>query len=260
MTRMEKIQEIAPMADLETASENYAGRFSGPVGAWFLDIQAAIALDMLNTYPRASILDVGGGHGQLAVPLSRQGYEVTVLGSHPDCCRRIQQDVEAGKMKYATANLLELPFAENSVEVAICFRLLPHCAEWRRVIDELCRVASNAVIVDYPTGQSMNCLTDMLFGAKKKIEKNTRPYTLFRHRDIMEAFEKNNYRVARRVPQFFLPMVLHRALKHRSLSSIMEKGCAALGLTRLWGSPVILKALCGEIRGSEVGGRSLSSL
>jgi len=237
-----------PMADIETASDGYAARFSGSVGQWFLALQADIVQQMLQGHAGATILDVGGGHGQLAFPLSRQGYDVTVLGSAPECVQRIQAEVDAQKMKYVTGNLLELPFEDNSFDVVICFRLIPHCEQWELLIAEMCRVASRAVIVDYPTSQSINCLTDMLFGAKKKIEKNTRPYTLFKHREIAAAFEPQNYHVAQRVPQFFLPMVLHRALKNRSISSAMEKVCKTLGLTRLWGSPVILQANPNENR------------
>ena len=36
------------------------------------------------------MLDVGGGHGQLAIPLCRAGYRVTVLGSDASCRRRLE--------------------------------------------------------------------------------------------------------------------------------------------------------------------------
>ena len=39
--------------------------------------------------------------------------------------------------------------------------------------------------------------------------------------------------------QFFLPMVLHRMIGRRGISAALEGLCRGLGLTRLWGSPVI---------------------
>ena len=42
-----------------------------------------------------------------------------------------------------------------------------------------------------------------------------------------------------RVGQFFLPMVVHRALKCKPLSAFLEGVCRALGLSRLWGTPVV---------------------
>ena len=64
--------------DIETSSDAYAQRFSGQVGAWFLRIQEQVILNMLNRWPGASILEVGGGHGQVVGALIRQGHAVTV--------------------------------------------------------------------------------------------------------------------------------------------------------------------------------------
>ncbi|MDQ2673475.1 MAG: methyltransferase, partial [Chloroflexota bacterium] len=69
-------------ADVESSSEAYARRFAGPVGQWFLELQARLTLESLaGLPPGATILDVGGGHAQLAPPLVEAGYRVTVVGS-----------------------------------------------------------------------------------------------------------------------------------------------------------------------------------
>ena len=49
--------------DVETASDDYARRFSGPVGEWFLDVQERACLDLLRPWRGGTVLDVGGGHG-----------------------------------------------------------------------------------------------------------------------------------------------------------------------------------------------------
>ena len=102
-------------------------------------------------------------------------------------------------------------------------------------------MARRAVIVDYPTSQSLNAIAPMLFGAKKKLEKNTRPWRLFKHAEVRAAFAEAGYAPSAQRRQFFLPMVLHRALKSRTVSSVLEGGCRGLGLTALWGSPVIVR-------------------
>ncbi len=69
-------------ADVSSSSDDYARRFAGAVGQWFLDIQTGITLDLLRELPpAASVLDVGGGHAQVAPPLIAAGYDVTVIGS-----------------------------------------------------------------------------------------------------------------------------------------------------------------------------------
>ena len=228
-------------ADIHTSSDEYATRFSGPAGQWMLDVQEKITLRMVRQFPDASLLDVGGGHGQLTVPLCREGWRVTVLGSDESCRHRIQSAVDSGLCTFKVGNLIDLPLPDNLFDVVICLRLLTHCERWPELVRELCRVARQSVIVDYPTGQSLNAIAPALFGAKKKFEKNTRPWALFRHRQVIEEFAKNGFVPAEMKKQFFLPMVVHRMLKNRAISAGLEAVCRALGLTRLWGSPVIVR-------------------
>ena len=75
--------------------------------------------------------------------------------------------------------------------------------------------------------------------SKKKIEKNTRTWRLFSHQEIIAEFARNGFELKQRKPQFFLPMVLHRALKSRSVSSALEGLFRGMGLTACFGSPVI---------------------
>lgn len=229
-------QEIA---DIETASDGYAARFSGPVGEWMLGVQEALCLSFLADRPGATVLDVGGGHGQLARPLCRKGYPVTVLGSSDACRQRIDDLVTQGVCRFLVGPVIALPVPDRSFDVAISFRLLPHCTAWPVLVGELCRVARRRVVVDYPTSEGINAIAPALFGAKKRLEGNTRTWTLFRHRDVEAAFADNGFAPAGRAPQFFLPMVLHRSLKCRRLSAELERISRALGLTRRWGSPVI---------------------
>lgn len=226
-------------ADIETSSDDYASRFKGPVGEWFLTVQEDITAGMLAGSPGVSILDVGGGHGQLAIPLCRRGYPVTVLGSDETCRSRIAGVVESGACRFVAGNVVALPFPDQSFDTVISFRLLPHCAAWPVLIRELPRVAKRAVIVDYPTSEGLNAIAPALFGAKKKLEGNTREWRMFRHAEVDAEFMKQGYELHCRNSQFFLPMVLHRALRCRGLSKAMEAICRSLGLTKRWGSPVI---------------------
>ncbi len=228
-------------ADIETSSDGYASRFCGPVGEWMLSTQERIVVRLLSAHAEPTILDVGGGHGQLAIPLGRRGYAVTVLGSDPSCRARIAGEVDAGRCRFVSGDVLALPFADRSFDVVLSFRLLPHCERWEALIAELCRVARSAVIVDYPVGGGLNRLAPALFAAKKRMEGNTRAWRAFRDDEVTSAFGKSGYGRAARRPQFFLPMVLHRTLHCRPLSAAAEGACRALGLTRLWGSPVIVE-------------------
>ena len=232
-------REMRETADIETASDGYAARFAGPVGEWMLGVQESLTVAMLASLPGASILDVGGGHGQLAAPLCRLGYPVTVLGSDVSCRKRIAGLVDSGTCTFIVGNVVDLPFPDRAFDVVLSFRLLPHCTAWPKLIGELSRVARRAVIVDYPTSEGLNAIAPALFGAKKRLEGNTREWRLFRHAEVDDEFRKHGFVLQQRASQFFLPMVLHRALRCRGLSAALESACRGLGLTRRWGSPVI---------------------
>lgn len=225
-------------ADRETASPGYARRFDGPVGAWFLELQARQTRELLAPWPGCSVLDVGGGHGQLAVPLGAAGHPVTVFGSGPDA---LHPELR-GRVRFEHGDLLRVPHPEAAFDVVLAFRLLPHAVRWPALVGELCRLARHAVIVDYPTRRSVNAVAEPLFRVKKGVEGNTRPFLVFRDAEVESAFAAAGFRASARRPEFFLPMALHRGLRSATLARGLEAVPRALGLTALLGSPVILRA------------------
>ncbi len=230
-------------ADIATSSDDYATRFRGATGAWMLAVQARGAMGLLREEPRgAAVLDVGGGHAQLAGPLCRAGFRVTVLGSDASCRHRLEPLLGGeGGCTFQVGSVVALPYPDRSFDAVVCFRLLTHCQRWAELVRELCRVSRGPVVADYPTGQSLNALAPALFRAKRRVERNTRPWRLFRHAEIRDAFAAQGFAETGRFGQFFLPMVLHRTLRCRPLSAAQEGLCRALGLTARWGSPVIVR-------------------
>ena len=57
------VPPFSETADIDTSSDDYARRFSGKTGAWFLKVQQAATMRMLALSCQKTILDVGGGHG-----------------------------------------------------------------------------------------------------------------------------------------------------------------------------------------------------
>lgn len=237
-------------ADIETASEDYARRFSGKVGEFFLAVQTRRTLELLRPWPKATILDVGGGHGQIALPLVQKGYEVTVAGSSPSCRERLTSSLPAGSFKFQSGNLLDLPFEDRSFDVVMAFRLLPHLDEWPKLIAEMCRLADKAVIVDYPDIRSFNFFSNLFFGAKKAVEGNTRPFRCFSRPEVLNQFLKNHFGQPVFCPEFFVPMAIHRAFKSRVFSKAIESISRWFGLTHLLGSPIILRVVRKGLRDS----------
>ena len=202
-------------ADVETSSEGYARRFAGPVGAFFLEVQARATLELLAPWPRASVLDVGGGHGQLTGPLVDAGYDVTVYRQlaglrGPRACRGPRPARRASR----PGDLLKTPFADRSFDVVLSYRLLPHVVRWPELIGELSRLAARGGRRGLPHVRGASTRWPTRSSASRSgVEGDTRPFTVFRDDEVERRLR--GARASSRPgagPQFFVPMALHRAL------------------------------------------------
>ena len=230
--------------DVETASEGYARRFGGAIGAWMLAEQARAVDELLHDLPAgARVLDVGGGHAQLTPGLVARGFRVVVLGSTQDAAgSQLQPYLRDGRASFEVGSLTSLPFDAASFDAVVSVRLLPHLPAWRTFVADACRVAKRHVIVDYPSIRSVNRFADATFAWKKRVEGNTRTFTLFETADVARVLEGAGFRVGELRHQFLLPMVLHRMHGAPVLGRTLEAPGRWLGLTRRWGSPIVARA------------------
>lgn len=226
--------------DIETASESYARRFAGAAGAYLLARQEAAIRAVLGEWRGGSVLDVGGGHAQLTPILRTLANEVLVLGSDERSLERVRR--EFPDCATATGNLLELPFEPRTFDLVVAVRLLPHVRDWPRLVAELCRVARSTVVFDYPRTTGFNGLTPLLFPLKLRLEGNTRYYRNFADSELDEALAACGFEPRRREAQFVLPMVAHRKAHGAAGLRMVEWIARALRITRLLGSPVVLRA------------------
>jgi 2-polyprenyl-3-methyl-5-hydroxy-6-metoxy-1,4-benzoquinol methylase len=211
------------------------------VGAFFLDVQSRVTLELLAKFAGASVLDVGGGHGQTTGALVAAGHPVTILGSEPSCEARVREWTRSGRAAFLAGDLLDPGLADRSFDVVLSYRLLPHARRFEDLVATLARLAGKAVIVDYPTRRSLNAAADVFFGLKRNVERDTRPFRVFADEEVLGAFSRHGFRPTARRGQFLFPMALHRAAGSAGLARGLEAAASATGLTRLLGSPVILR-------------------
>lgn len=229
-------------SDIETSSNEYAERFKGEAGEYFLETQKNKTLNLLNKFKGAAVLDVGGGHAQIAVPLVENGFKLTVVGSTTECRERLDKQLPPNSFTFRTADLLNLPFPNESFDIVTAFRLLPHEINWKIQIHELCRVAKYGVVVDYPDIRSFNVFYSLLFSLKKKVEVSTRQFLTFNRKQIAKEFLACGFSQITLEPQFFFPMVIHRTINNKKFSEGIENISKFIRLTYLFGSPIILMA------------------
>ncbi|EIE48630.1 methyltransferase, putative [Citreicella sp. 357] len=228
--------------DLDSSSERYARRFEGRAGAWLLSRQTDILCDLIAPWPKARVLDVGGGHGQIAGALLPRGHQVCVLASSERALGQVRAMTDPA-LEMITGSLTALPFADRSFDVVTSFRMLAHVDDWRAHLAELTRVARQAVILDFPIPGGANLLEPLLFGLKKKVEGDTRRFRTIRRRIVHEALDQQGFGEIRETGQFVFPMVLHRALKRPGVSAVLERVMQSCGLSDRIGNPVILRAI-----------------
>lgn len=234
--------------DVETAGEGYARRFSGEVGAYFLEVQDAAARALLAPSPpparRPRALDVGGGHAQLTPLLLACGYEVWVQGSRAACADRLAplRGPEGRRPRFVASSLWSLPFPDRSFDLVVGIRLLAHVERWQALLAEMARVCRHRLVVEYPPLASANALEPLLFRLKRRVEGNTRPYFCYSARRLARTLAPLGFERFAVEKEFFVPMVVHRALGRRALSEALEGAGRRAGLTRLLGSPALLLA------------------
>ncbi|MFQ6550864.1 class I SAM-dependent methyltransferase [Aestuariibius insulae] len=226
--------------DLDPSTDRYAARFSGAAGEWLLSVQTRALRDLM---PEGThhLLDVGGGHGQIARPMLEDGHRVTVLASVDDAFGRLPE-LQSDRLTLKTGSLMDLPFEDQSFDVVTSFRMMAHVGDWERLLREMTRVARHAVIFDFPTPSGANALEPLLFGLKKRIEGDTRRFTVIRASAVRQHLESLGFAPGRSIGQFTLPMVVHRKLARPAISQRMEDGLTAVGLASAIGSPVVMRA------------------
>jgi SAM-dependent methyltransferase len=97
------------------------------------------------------ILDVGVGTGRLAGPLHAAGFEVVGIDISRKMANRAR---EKGVNQLLLADARFLPFKSEIFDAAICVHVLHLISEWRKVLQEICRVSRSALFSLSNTGRN----------------------------------------------------------------------------------------------------------
>ena len=104
-------------------------------------------------WPAARVLDVGTGTGRAAIALAARGARVTGVDASAEMlavAERRAKDAGVDGHVHAPATPTGSRFADRSFDAVICLRVLMHTPDWRQSLGELCRVARDRVVFDYP--------------------------------------------------------------------------------------------------------------
>jgi ubiquinone/menaquinone biosynthesis C-methylase UbiE len=231
---------------LETwyAEEYDRDRFGGAFGRYIHDQEVETFLSMINGF-QGSVLDVGAGTGKLTLPLMCQSREVVSVDFSSEMLKVAVGKAEKQGVipKSIACDVHNLCFQDKTFECVISSRVLMHLTDWRRGLSELCRVAKGVVVVDFPPLRSFAGAESLYRRLKRRLLSETRAYRALPISGVIRELERNDFRIAGMRKQFFLPIAFHRRLNRPRASLAVEQACRAMGLVRLMGAPVTVKAV-----------------
>lgn len=229
--------EVPP--DIASSSHDYAKRFSGPIGEYFLKVQGTCLKEVLTnffkTHPQAKVLDLGGGHCQLLDFYLKMGCSITIQGSDE---RSFKRAIDLGydknpKISLKISPLDKLNFKDSEFDLVSAFRLMAHVEDWRSFLKEMLRVSKEGIVFDYAKLYTTNILSPLLFQIKKRIEGNTRPFFCQSKGAVIKELRSLGCSSIISKDQFAFPMGLHRLIKKPEISQKIEESLSKVGLNCL---------------------------
>lgn len=224
-------------------------RFSGPIGRLIAETQERVIASFLAPVAGQTMLDVGTGTGRAALALAVRGALVTGVDASAEMLAVAERRAAAAgiDVTFAQGDAHGLAFPDGSFDAVICLRVLMHTPDWRQSLAELCRVARDRVVFDYPALSSAAALQAVTRHVAHALGARVEAYRVFSDRAVRAALGASGFRIVETHRQFVLPIAVHKRLSSGPATERIERALRRAGLTRLLGSPVTLVARrCGS--------------
>lgn len=231
-------------ADPAMAERFDAMRFSGPIGRLIADTQEQQIAAFLAPIEGRRILDVGTGTGRAAIALAKRGAVVTGVDASAEMLEVAARRAEEAhtRVSFVRGDAHRLDFPDRAFDAVVCLRVLMHTPDWRASLGELCRVASQRVVFDYPSLYSGAALQALVRRVTHVMNPAVEAYRVFSPGAVTRALNDAGFRVTAEHRQFVLPIALHKRVNSEAWTRRVEGAMERTGLMRLFGSPVTVVA------------------
>ena len=231
-------------ADRAMAERFDAMRFSGPIGRLIAETQEQQIAAFLAPVAGRTVLDVGTGTGRAAIALAKRGAVVTGVDASAEMLEvaaRRARDAGA-TVTFVRGDAHGLDFSDRAFDSVVCLRVLMHTPDWRASLRELCRVASNRVVFDYPSLYSAAALQALVRRVTHTMNPAVEAYRVLSAGAVSRVLSDAGFRVAGEHRQFVLPIALHKRVNSEAWTRRVEGAMERTGLMRVFGSPVTVVA------------------
>lgn len=234
----------AVYAEKETAESFEETRFGGPIGAILRRTQEEQLARWIAAPAGRKVLDIGAGTGRTAIPLAQAGAEVVAADASVAMLEVADRNARnAGvTISMMQCDVMNLPFAERQFDTVLCFRVLMHVTDWRAGLKEIARVSGDEIIYDFPPRWSLAALQVPVRWLAQLFNPKVQRFRLFSVRQMRRELQRNGYECAAIERLWVLPIALHKALGRPGFTRGLERVLAAVGLRRLFGAPVTVRA------------------
>jgi ubiquinone/menaquinone biosynthesis C-methylase UbiE len=228
-------------AEPSTARRFDQSRFGGPIGQLVAAREAAAFSRLAGPLAGRSVLDVGTGTGRVALLLSEAGAVATGIDASEEMLKvaRERAIAQGAAVQFLVGDAHALEFRDRSFDVVVSSRVLMHAPRWTVCVDELCRVARDRVVIDYPSARSFALFQSLWRKTNHALGGSTsQPYRVFFDHQLRAAFRRNGFRMRSVDRHFVLPIGFYKLVGSSRFAETLEDVLRRLGVARLLASPV----------------------
>ncbi|MCD4653239.1 methyltransferase domain-containing protein, partial [bacterium] len=207
--------------------------------------QENLILNSLGDLPGLRVLDLGSGTGRTSLPLSHRGAYVVAADASMKMLAITQEKafLQGTPVHLSRIDAHDLPFADQSFDASLSFRMIMHVTDWQRTVKELCRVTRDTVIIDFPPKCGFAGFVPIVHPLIQTFNPNHQAYRIFKIKDVIEKLNHQGFQVKTIDRHLVLPFGLHRMLNSIKFTRMSEHFLARIKLQALFGAPVTLVAI-----------------
>jgi ubiquinone/menaquinone biosynthesis C-methylase UbiE len=153
--------------------DRYEKWFTTPIGSLVKRVEWELINDLLSPGPGEFILDAGCGTGVFTLDMISRGARVIGLDLSLSMIRRARQKGRTSQLRILAADILRLPFPENSFDKTVSITALEFISDAQKAIKELFRVTRKGGILVVAT---LNSLSPW---AERRREEGHKGHSLF---------------------------------------------------------------------------------